>query len=187
MAFIKYCENVSWLWLNWKGTIWSGSTPIKHYVLLVWLNCQHLFHKATRCIVFVQREGGAVVCIQGQPSLRLWVSSASQGSTSNKTIDCQRSQCSTRGALCLVSFVCVCLIQDAGDSVNLRQSLSIYGCMYSASFMNCQTSEIQQIVKKPRLFPRARETSSKDTNDFLVKWSWNKKLYKAAHPHVGEA
>lgn len=91
-----------------------------------WQNWQHLFHKATRCIVVVQRVGEAVVCIQGQPSLWLWVSSFSQESTSNKIIDCQRLQCSTGGALCLVSFVCHCLIQYAGDSGNLRLSLSIY-------------------------------------------------------------
>lgn len=92
----------------------SDPAPLQSNIMSRWsrLNCQHLFHKATRCIVLVQREeeeeGGAavLVCIQGQPSLRLRVSSASQESTSNKTIDCQRLQCSTRGALCLVSFVC---------------------------------------------------------------------------------
>lgn len=106
----------------------SDPAPLQSNIMSCWsgLNCQHLFHEASRCIVFVQRERGAVVCIQGQPSLRLRVSSASQESTSNKTIDCQRLQCSTRGALCLASFVCLCLIQDTGDSVNLRLSLSIY-------------------------------------------------------------
>lgn len=57
-------------------------------------------------------------------SLCLWVSSASQESTSNKVIDCQRLKRSTGGALCLVSLVRLRLDSTRRDSVNLRISLS---------------------------------------------------------------
>lgn len=89
-------------------TRWSG------------LNSQHLFSRrpATRVGV-AQRERRAAAYTRDRASVKLWVSPASQESTSNKTIDFQRLQCSTGGALCLVSFICLCLSWDEAQPINM--------------------------------------------------------------------
>lgn len=85
----------------------SDPVPLQSNVMSGWslLNRQHLFHRASTRVVFIQRNGGAAVGIQSQSvPPRLWASSPSQESTSNKTIDCQRMHVSSRGSLCLVSL-----------------------------------------------------------------------------------
>lgn len=61
---------------------------------------------AWRSIVSALRRGGGGGNIHRRPPLKLRVSSASKESTSNKTIDSDLLQYSTRGGLCLASFIC---------------------------------------------------------------------------------
>lgn len=73
------------------------------------LNCQHLFLKATRCIVSVQRERGGAVWIQGQPSLRPRLQFSLSGIYIKQHYWLPALAALHQRTLCLVSVVCLLL------------------------------------------------------------------------------
>lgn len=96
MAFIKYCENVSWSQLNWREQ--SDAAPVQSDIMSaeLRLNCPHLFHRGWRCVVCAHGGassggggGGEWFVTQANLQLSPPVGSAFEESTSNKIIDRQ--------------------------------------------------------------------------------------------------
>lgn len=110
----------------------SDPAPLQSNIMSRWyrLNCQHLFHKATRCIVLVQRER------RRRGARRCWFVSRANLHSDCGLVQPLRNLHQIRlltASACNVpqeepfvwSVLSVAgLIQHAGDSVNLRLSLS---------------------------------------------------------------
>ncbi len=117
----------------------SDPAPLQSNIMSCWsvLNCRHLFHKATRCIVLVQREEGGrgeqrfvsmanlhsgcglVQPLRNLHQIRLLTASACNAPLEEPFV----------WSVLSVS----CLIQYAGDSVNPRLHLLI--CRYEMWFI----------------------------------------------------